>query len=144
MWFCLMIDKAKYLWLHVIYQSNVWFQEVLSLSIFYSECVYPIKTFQSSNLSPLSYLYPFLVLHAPYRNWILLHCSKNNSKPISINIKMTNVKNNFKNYEEHLGKHLSFLWIFTPWNIILISSVVPQSSLFTSYDNYSENLWKES
>ena len=143
MWFCLMIDKVKYLWLHAIYQSNVWFQEVLPLSTFYSERVYPIWTLHSSKLSSESSLYSLLVLNVPYGNWILLHCSKNNSKPISVNIKVANVKSNFKNDEAYLGKHLSCLWISIKKNIILISSVVPQSSLFASYDNYSENLYKE-
>ena len=97
MWFSLMIDKVKYLWLHAIYQSNVWFQEVLPLSTFYSERVYPIWTLHSSNLSPESFLYSLLALHVPYGNWILLHCSTNNSKPISVNIKVANVKSNLKN-----------------------------------------------
>ena len=135
-----MIDKVKYLWLHAIYQSNVSFQEILPLSTFYSERVYPIWTLQFSNPSPESSLYPLLVLHAPYDHWILLYCSKNNSKPISVNIQVANVKSNFKNDEAYLGKHFSCLWISIPQHIVLISSVILQSSLF---DNYSENLYKE-
>ena len=34
---------------------------------------------------------------------------KNNSKPISLNLKVANVKNNFRNDEGYFGKHLSVL-----------------------------------
>ena len=82
--------------------SNVWFQEVRPLNNFYSERVYSIWTLQSS-------LYPLIVLHAPNGNWILLNCSKNNSKPISVNIKVANVKSNFKNDE--VSRKTSFIFM---------------------------------